>query len=76
MSLGSSLRANTPDSSTALGVLLGFLHPRALPGIPRHLAEKEALALTPGPMKHRGCMAIRILPLFNSNAAGCGEVLC
>lgn len=75
MSVGSSLSANTPGPSAALGVLLGFLHPRALPGIPQHLAEEEDVALTPGPMKHRGCMVIRILLVFNSSAAECRKVL-
>lgn len=70
MLLGSSLHANTPGPSTALGVLLGFLHPRALPGIPQHLAEEEDVALTPGPIKHGGCTATHTL--FNSFAAGCG----
>lgn len=57
MAIGSSLRANTLGPSAALGFLLGFLHPRALPGISWHLAEEEDVAPTPGPMKHGGCMA-------------------
>ena len=76
MSVGSSLRVNTPGPSAALGILLGFLHPRALPDILRHLAEEEDVALTPAPVKHRRCMATRILQVFNSSAAGCREVLC
>lgn len=39
------------------------------------LTEEGDVAVTPGPMKQGGCMATRILLMFNSAAAGCAEVL-
>lgn len=57
-----------PGSLSCLGVLLGFLHPRALTGIPQHFAEDVSLV-----MKHRAGTATYIPLVFNSSAAGCGS---
>lgn len=59
-----------PRLSPAIGVLLEFFHPGALPGSPRHLAGEEDVALALGPMQQGGCMATRIPLLFNSFATG------